>query len=485
MVPFCCREENPMTNAKNPAVSTLEGVLNELELSFKETEKWLKEDRQLEAELKRRPLTTKEILTAAQRITDTHYFPALDPVDPVTTTELVDLLAEHKASVDTLSAPFAPYHVHPSNDQSQPVDWLWDKRIPAVGITPLDGNHGCGKSLLSLHIAAAVSRGSPLPDGSPTVAGGVVIISPHTDARTSQLQILKDLGADLANIKILSFVKEDAPAFHTSGHRPFSLPEDLISLFLAIKSVNARLVIIDPFISVLGRFKRCTNESLYHLLIDLNERFIERNIACLLIRNCPAKGGHARPSVLERSGHFDAVAASHLLLSPDPFQPDRILLAHTECTDAPLASTLTLQIRPSPTNPDLPRITVFGSHRVSGKDLIANRPDTLHRRLLSEHLYATIAQAPGPVPVATLRAHAPTSSPFQIQRSLKDLINMGQIEHPAHGFYTLAPANPTFPQGSTATKPANTKLEGTLNGVAAKPSNTRSEITLNDFAGIP
>jgi hypothetical protein len=63
-----------------------------------------------------------------------------------------------------------------------------------------------------------------MPDGTPTIQGGVVIISPHTDATTTQLQLLTALGADLSRIKIISFIRESAPEFHTGGHRPFSLP---------------------------------------------------------------------------------------------------------------------------------------------------------------------------------------------------------------------------------------------------------------------
>src|SRR5262249_5455054 len=140
-------------------------------------------------------------------------------------------------------------------------------------------------------------------------------------------------------------------------------PEDFPALALAIKSVDARLVIFDPFIDLIGRNSRCTNDRLSHLLLDLNTRFIERDVACLLIRTCPAKGGSARPSVLERSGHFASLATSLLLLSPDPEVASQRLLAHAKssiCT--PLTPTLTLQIHPLPEHSNIPRITVVGSH---------------------------------------------------------------------------------------------------------------------------
>jgi hypothetical protein len=90
-------------------------------------------------------------------------------------------------------------------------------------------------------------------------------------------------------------------------------------------------------------------------------------------------------------------------------------------------------------------------------DLIQNRPDTLHRRLLAQHLLRIISQATDPLPVSTLYSLSPHSSPFQIQRALNDLLNMGQINRPARGFYALAPAHPVFP----SKPPATTKLDPT------------------------
>ncbi len=414
------------------------------------------------------PSTIAETLAQAQELTQTNFFPNLRSSDRQPTMEdLEKELREYKATADRLAVPFSLYQHNLADASPKAVGWLWENRLPLAGITLLDGDHGCGKSLLALHIAACVSSGSCLPDGTPTLQGGVVIISPHVDATTTQLQLLTALGADLSRVEILSFIQDFVPDPHTGGYCPFSLPEDLPRLFNAIERVNARLVILDPLISLLSRNNRWTNERLGHLLTDLNQRLIERNIACLLIRNCTAKGGHARPTLLERSDHFVTIATSRLLLSPDPFQPDHLLLSHDKNTHTALTPTLSLQIRPWPTNPHLPHIALLGSHTLTADDLMAHRPDTLHRRLLSQHLLAIITAVPDSVPVATLYARSPHSSPFQIQRSLSDLLNMGQIERPARGFYTSAAANPIFPPNATVAKTTSPELAKELTSIAA------------------
>ena len=84
-----------------------------------------------------------------------------------------------------------PEHPHPDPDpdeealgvflsqvETQPVHWLWDKRIPLGKITLLDGDPGMGKSLLAIDLAARVSSGLPMPDGTPGPQGGVILIAP-------------------------------------------------------------------------------------------------------------------------------------------------------------------------------------------------------------------------------------------------------------------------------------------------------------------
>ena len=425
------------------------------------------------------PLTTLEREIATRASTNMPFFSALEPLETATIPTFTELLAEYKASVDKPIVAWSDLNhdelaVHNALSQTnsaeihpQPVRWLWQKRLPLGSFTLLDGDHGCGKSLLALQIAACVSSGHPLPDGTPTIQGGVVIVAPNTDAATAQLQVLIAMGADLSRVEILSYIQESAPEPHTGGYHPFTLPEDLLPLFQAIKRVDARLVIFDPFISLLSRNFRYTNERLGHLLSDLNQRFIERNIACLLIRNCPAKGGHARPTVLERSDHFLTIATSRLLLTPDPMQPDRLLLSHESNHTAP-TPTLILQIRPSSNNPDIPNITLIGSHSLKARDFIEKRPDTLHRQLLSKHLLHIIAETTEPIPVSTLYTLSPNSSPFQIQRSLSDLLHMGQIERPARGFYSAAPANPIFPENIPTAKKLSPEPADELKSTAAR-----------------
>ncbi len=101
-------------------------------------------------------------LNYAQQLTNTDLFPIFQETSE-----------EHSIYMNPLSAPFTIYEHSLETTPFQSVGWLWEKRLPLSGITILDGDHNCGKSLLALQIAAAVSSGTPMPDGTPTIKGGV------------------------------------------------------------------------------------------------------------------------------------------------------------------------------------------------------------------------------------------------------------------------------------------------------------------------
>ena len=124
-----------------------------------------------------------------------------------------------------------------------------------------------------------------------------------------------------------------------------------------------------------------------------------------------------------------------------------------------------------------PLTELLKEHKASVDQLAM--PYTLHRRLLSEHLLRIISGETDPIPVATLYTLSPHSSPFQIQRSLNDLLRMGQIERPARGFYAPAPATPVFPQQGTAATTSSPPPVNNLKPTAATTPTPQPADVLN------
>lgn len=126
--------------------------------------------------------------------------------------------------------------------EPEDVAWLWPGRIPLGKLTLLEGDPGLGKSLIALDIAARVSSGAPMPDGTKSDLGGPagVVLLPAEDGLADTVRPrLEAAGADLARVACVVFVPEGG------DERP-PLVTDIARIREAVEQVNARLVIVDP-----------------------------------------------------------------------------------------------------------------------------------------------------------------------------------------------------------------------------------------------
>jgi hypothetical protein len=92
------------------------------------------------------------------------------------------------------------------------VSWLWPGRIPAGKLTVIDGDPGDGKSTLSLDLAARVSTGSPMPDGTRAAPGNVLVLSAEDGVADTIRPRLDAAGADPERVIVLTEMVEDGRA---------------------------------------------------------------------------------------------------------------------------------------------------------------------------------------------------------------------------------------------------------------------------------
>src|SRR4029077_1385498 len=69
-----------------------------------------------------------------------------------------------------------------SQVKSTQFRWLWEPFIPCGKLVLLDGDPGVGKSLLTIDLAARLTRGGALPDGKPVERPQTAIIVSSEDA---------------------------------------------------------------------------------------------------------------------------------------------------------------------------------------------------------------------------------------------------------------------------------------------------------------
>src|SRR5436305_8425808 len=202
---------------------------------------------------------------------------------------------------------------------SKPLTWLWPGRIPYGHLTLLDGAPGSGLSLVALTLAACVSSGSPLPDGTPTQQGLVLLLAPYDSPSDTLKRRLEAAGGDPAHVMLVHPLLEDA-SHALARTRSYAFPHDLDDLASLIRNLKARLLIIDPASAIPG-LSRC--------LPALVELAHQTNCAILLTRSL--RQSPADP--LHSSGPTSPVlqaARSRLLLAPDPTGDGRQLLLTTK-----------------------------------------------------------------------------------------------------------------------------------------------------------
>ena len=250
---------------------------------------------------------------------------------------------ENDANAQTEAMP--PVGVLMSQVQSERVSWLWDGRIPLGKLTVLDGDPGQGKSTLAFDLAARVSTGWAMPDGSGgSEPGGVVILSAEDGLGDTIRPRLEAAGAELDRIVALP----DCPDKDGQGDHPPVLPDDLEWIEQAIQRVNAKLVIIDPLMAYLsGTTNSHRDQDIRRVLARMAALAEETGAAILVIRHLnKSTGGNA----LYRGGGSIGIigaARSGLLVARDPEQEqdgERRVLASTKSNLGPKPESLSFHL---------------------------------------------------------------------------------------------------------------------------------------------
>lgn len=134
--------------------------------------------------------------------------------------------------------------IHP-----EPVDWLVDQSIPLGAMVVLGGQPGMGKSQIAISLAASITTGNGLPNGSTfDKQGSVIILANEDDSARTIRPRLDAAGADLTKVHIVQGVSRESRAADL-----FQLATDICELRNKAEALgDVRLIIIDPPSAYLG-----------------------------------------------------------------------------------------------------------------------------------------------------------------------------------------------------------------------------------------
>lgn len=211
-------------------------------------------------------------------------------------------------------------------EPARAVEWLWRGYVPRGTLTIIEGDPGLGKSALTCDLAARVSTGASMPDGSPGVAGGVVILSAEDSLSDTIRPRLEAAGADLARVVALSAIRD------TEGERLPELPLDLGGLERAVAESEAALVVIDPLMAYLGsEVNSWRDQDVRRALAPLAALAERTGCAVVIVRHLnKAAGGSA---IYRGGGSIGIVGAARaaFVVAKDPDDESRRVLAPVKC----------------------------------------------------------------------------------------------------------------------------------------------------------
>jgi len=205
------------------------------------------------------------------------------------------------------------------------LDWLWFPFLARGQVALLEGPPACGKSFLTIDLAARLSRGGPTPDGR--CFGRrlrTLFLNAEDHPATALRPRLAAAGAHLPSVFALG------GAGHETGR--IQLLGDRCEIDDAIVEAGIDLVVLDPLSAFFPTGVRGFDERmLLAALRPLAELAVGHNVAVLIVRRTDPAGRRDGPARVASQG----LVATALELRPDPAEPGRLALALTKSTIGP------------------------------------------------------------------------------------------------------------------------------------------------------
>jgi hypothetical protein len=312
-----------------------------------------------------------------------------------------------------------PVIVSMADVAAEPVHWLWDGKLPLGMLTMLSGDPGLGKSMVSLYIAACVTRGDPMHgDREAAKPGGVVLLAGEDSAQHTLRPRLDALSADCRRINIIPAVEE-----RTKNDEYERQPIDLLYHIPAVRTAieltdNCRLLIIDPVNYYTPATDSHKDVEVRRILTPLTSLAQELGIAVLVVNHL-RKGEGAAIHRSQGSIGYAAAARVVLGLGRDPSDPALRRFGAIKNNLAPDQFGYVFSIEGDP-----PRaVWRDGKIEMSGDDILGQARPTGHSRQddAADWLERLLSDGPMSVPEVEEAAKKAGHSWKTIKRAKGDL----------------------------------------------------------------
>lgn len=265
------------------------------------------------------------------------------------------------------------------------LHWLWPSYLPRGKLAVLDGPPGCGKSFLTVDLAARLSRAAPMPDGSaaPRACNCILLNAEDAPADVVRPRALA-AGADLERVFAAGGPGDPLP----------QLPGGIADLTRLVHEHRAELLVIDPLSAFLPR-SCATALKVREALFPLAALAHDTGCTVLVVRH-----GGVAPA---RDGAL-SLARAGLMIARHPDDPDLRVLAVSKSNLSAVPASLGFRLQEGESGAVVQwvgRVDLTAEELVgAGAATAARRP----RERAAEFLREALAN--GPRPVSELEALA-------------------------------------------------------------------------------
>lgn len=237
--------------------------------------------------------------------------------------------------------------VFASDVQLERVNWLWKNWMARGAINFVDGDPGLGKSTALIDVAARITRGDVMPDGS---AGldypGVVMFVLGEDTQSTLRARLEAAGADVSKCPILDYVGQGKTKRHPT------IPEDLPRIEQLIRALTVDWLIIDPWFASTSSTIDTDRDASARLALTPTARMAEETLCAVTgLRHFKKGTGSALQRGMSSMAH-SAAARSVLAAGVDPADRTKSVLAVAKSNLGPKPKSLGFCVEGTTERPD-------------------------------------------------------------------------------------------------------------------------------------
>jgi AAA domain len=273
----------------------------------------------------------------------------------------------------------------------RPIHWLWRPYLACGKLAVLDGDPGAGKSLFTVDLAARLTRGGRMPDGSWRRKKANVLFLNAEDALDDTLRPRLDAaGADVNRVFCLGGVQVGI-----ADGAEMSFPGCFDALRRAVVAHQIELIVIDPMMAFFKPAVPTNSDQVMRVALAPLAALAARSGATVLLVRQLSK--HAGRKALYRGGGSIGIigAIRTALFLGRTAEPDRRILAMTKSNIGPTAPALACRLAEEAGRP---RLEWLGECDATADDLC--RPPApgaaSDRATADEWLLAALASGPQP-----------------------------------------------------------------------------------------